>query len=89
MLSRSRDRFPGPLRGLEFDAATGRSKRASWGGGYRATASLLLQRYKFRLVIANSLCEDYVTEPVPKNSRSLQVGPCKVVMVSTPGPRER
>ena len=62
MLSRSRDRFPGPLRGLEFDAATGRSKRASWGGGYRATASLLLQRYKFRLVIANSLCEDYVTE---------------------------
>ena len=60
--ARTKD-FPGPLRGLEFDAATGRSKRDHWDGkGYESAASALLQRYKFRLVIANSLCEDYTTE---------------------------
>ena len=54
--------YPSDIRGFELNPATGQSYRDSWHGNYVASNLKLLERYKFRLVMPNSICTDYVTE---------------------------
>jgi hypothetical protein len=52
---------PPHIRALEIDPKTGRSTRESWGN-YAPAQRALLRQYRFRIVIPNTLCTDYVTE---------------------------
>ena len=54
--------FPTDIRALEIDPSNGRSYRSSWNNKYFNSNLKLLERYKFRLTLPNSICDDYVTE---------------------------
>ena len=53
---------PDDLVADEFDPTTNRSFRTSWNPRFYPAQVKLTQRYLFRVVAPNSLCEDYVTE---------------------------
>lgn len=53
--------FPESVHDLEVDPKTGLSKRAAWGDWETALRATLCF-YKFQLIVANCLCDDYMDE---------------------------